>query len=82
MREVPGGEHLKIAVALPAAVMSGWARALSDGVWFWQRLLVCQMEMLSHHHAALLRSRNQIARGAGWTDHYGRRNRDVDVERV
>ena len=82
MRTVPARENIKIAAGLPAAAVSGWAQMMSDGLWFWQRLLICQMEVLGHQHEALLRARNHIARGPEWTDHYGRRTRDVDVERV
>jgi hypothetical protein len=81
MARDPVREQLHLAAGLPAAALAGWASLWLDGMHMWQRLYEIQIEMLSRH-AALMRSQNWIARGPDWMDHYGRRARDVNVERV
>lgn len=68
-------------MGLPMAAIAGWAAIWADGLRAWQNLLEHQVAILKHQES-VLRSRNVIAHGSSWHDHYGRRVRDVDVERV
>lgn len=77
----PVQQQLHMAVKLPAAALTGWASLWVDGLLVWQRLCEAQMDLLTAQ-ASFMRSRNWIAKGADWMDHYGKRARDVDIERV
>ncbi|HEY1721905.1 MAG TPA: hypothetical protein VGG27_11720 [Magnetospirillaceae bacterium] len=81
MNRDPIHHQLHVATKLPAVVLAGWASLWIDGLLAWQRVYEAQIEMLSRQ-AELVRSRNWIAKGADWADHYGKRARDVNVERV
>ena len=75
-------QHQFQAVAgLPAAALAGWTAMLADGMHVWQRVIDAQIAFLRQQEA-FLRRHNEVARGADWTDHYGRRLHDVNVERL
>jgi hypothetical protein len=63
------------------ALCEGWIQmaALSFGAY--ERLWASQVKILEHQNA-YFRSANIIPQGADWFDHYGKRNHDIDVEKV
>lgn len=52
----------------------------------WMRLLKGEQERVEmpHHRRSdeLHVHKDYIAKGASWTDHYGKRNHDIDVEHM
>ena len=53
----------------------------------WTRLLRGEQELVGthHHHRRsdeLHTHKDHIAKGASWTDHYGKRSHDIDVEHM
>ena len=52
----------------------------------WMRLLKGEQEivgMTEHRRSDELHAhKDYIAKGASWTDHYGKRNHDIDVEHM
>lgn len=77
----PVRSHIQMTLGLPASAMAGFAALWIDGLQLWQRVVEAQIDILSHQ-AEFMRTHNHIARGADWMDHYGKRARDVNVERV
>ncbi|MDR3435482.1 hypothetical protein [Telmatospirillum sp.] len=63
------------------AIWEGWMRLMLVGIGAYGHLWEQQAAILEHHHA-WFRNGNVIPRGADWFDHYGKRNHDVDVEKV
>jgi hypothetical protein len=55
--------------------------AMTQAFEFWLRLLDTQMRALGVAHPEERRTHDEIARGATLTDHYGRREHDIDPER-
>ena len=62
------------------AFWEGWTRLMVNNACACERLFEHQTKLLEHHN--YFRFHNVIPRGADWLDHYGKRNRDVDVEKV
>ena len=81
MTRATSHHQLQVAAGLPAAALAGWTAMLADGMHVWQRMIDAQIAVLRQQEA-FLRSHNHVARGADWTDHYGRRTHDVNVERL
>ncbi|HXP95433.1 MAG TPA: hypothetical protein VN809_01885 [Telmatospirillum sp.] len=65
---------------LQIALWEGWVRAMSSGFCVCERLIDQQARILDHQD--YFRFHNIIPQGADWLDHYGKRNHDVDVEKV
>jgi hypothetical protein len=65
---------------LQLLIWQGWMRVTVDSLSACQRLLEHQAKIFDH--PSYFRSRNTVAHGADWADHYGKRNHDVDVEKV
>lgn len=81
MYSEPMRNYVQLTLGLPASAMAGFAASWIDGLQLWQRMVEVRIDILSHQ-AAFMRTNNHIARGADWMDHYGKRIRDVNVERV
>lgn len=73
--------QFQLTIGLPVSALAGWATLWIEGLQLWQRVMEAQIDLLNHQ-AEFMRTHNYIARGADWMDHYGRRSRDVNVERV
>lgn len=67
-------------VRIQLAMMEGWLTALTHVWQGWQNLIAANVEMLQP--STVHRWHNVMPQGAEWTDHYGKRNHDVDVERM
>lgn len=67
-------------LTLQLAICEGWAKLMKDGLAAYQRVLAHQAMLLDQ--PSCFRARNMIADGADWFDRYGKRQHDVDVERV
>ncbi len=52
----------------------------------WMRLLKGEQELVEMHQhrrsEELHVHKDHVAKGASWTDHYGKRNHDIDVEHM
>lgn len=73
--------RVQLTLGLPASAAAGWAALWIDGLLLWQRVIEAQIDLL-HHQAEFMRKHNHVARGADWMDHYGKRSRDVNIDRV
>lgn len=72
----PYDPFFKIQIAL----LEGWGRVMADSLDAYEKLLEHQAKILERQ--GYFRFHNVIPRGADWLDHYGKRNHDVDVEKV
>jgi hypothetical protein len=68
-------------VGLQMAALAGCAMLMARSVRLVQRMIENQADLM-RNQTAFPRTNKYIARGPDWMDHYGRRNRDVNVERV
>lgn len=62
------------------AMLTGWMKLGTDMMSSYQTMLAHQMDLAKA--PCFNRWSNIAFRGADWCDHYGKRTRDVDVERV
>ena len=65
---------------LQLALWEGWTRAVARNFCVCERMMEHQAKILDHHD--YFRIHDAIYQGADWLDHYGKRNHDVDVEKV
>jgi hypothetical protein len=65
---------------LQLAAWEGWARLMINNYTAFEKLVESQHKLFCQH--SYLRHQNIIPCGASWFDHYGKRNHDVDVEKV
>lgn len=62
------------------ALWKGWMHAMTGSFYAYGRLMEHHAKIVEHHEC--IRVQDVIPQGADWLDHYGRRNHDVDVEKV
>jgi len=67
-------------VKMQLSMCEGWAKLLQSGFSMYEALIVNQAKMFQH--PAYFRYKDIIPQGADLLDHYGKRNHDVDVEKV
>lgn len=70
----------KDLTAMQTAWMQAWANSAQHMFQCWQHVFSMQQSFLKHaeiHH----RDHVEIARGASFTDKYGKRSHDIDPER-
>jgi hypothetical protein len=67
-------------VKLQFALFSSWTRMMALSSNACANAVEHQAQLLHKPHTA--RSNNLVATGADWSDHYGRRRTDIDIERV
>lgn len=62
------------------AFWEGWIRFATDSCQAYGRVIEHHNKILEQH--GCFRFHNVIPQGADWFDHYGKRNHDIDVEKV
>ena len=67
-------------VRVEMALVEGWSTSVLHLYRAWQHMAVANLTLLTH--PALHRVHNVLPSGADWTDHYGKRSHDVDIEHL
>lgn len=67
-------------IRIQLSLAEGWITVINHGWRCWQNLAVANLELLQH--PAFHRWHDVVPRGPSWTDHYGRRSHDIDVEHI
>ena len=67
-------------IRMQLCMLEGWVRTTNQLADYMVKLSSQQVQMLES--PAFKRWRDEIWQGAALDDHYGRRNHDVDVEKV
>lgn len=62
------------------AVWESWLSLFRANLQICEHLGAVQVKLFEEH--PYFRINDAIADGADWTDHYGRRNHDIDIEKV
>ncbi len=67
-------------VLIQFSMFEGWVSLLSQCWQGYQHLTAVNLELM--HQPGLQRWHYVVPRGVDWTDHYGKRHLDVDVEHL
>jgi hypothetical protein len=70
----------QVFFTLQLAMLDGWVKVLRDSGATWERMAMVQAKMFDHPMRA--RQQDVMPAGPALADHYGRREHDVNIERV
>ncbi len=71
---------LEVMVKMQLAMCEGWAKLMIETFTGYERIFEQQAKLFEHPR--FLRLQDKIPQGADWSENYGKRNHDVNVERV
>ena len=74
------GRLMADIVLIQFSLLEGWVTLMSHCWQSYQHWATANLELLAQ--PGLHRRHQVVARGARWTDHYGKRHLDVDVEHM